>query len=541
MFFCFLKSTAGKRVSKPVTHALLSFVCFLITVSVSLLLTSESRALTCPTLSKWDVVVVQNVGTEEMEGAGLNVRRVHTTKDNIPKGQVYDGTTGTIMSEPVHGPRYIWYYVKWDTRPAIEGWSVGIYAGTKVISTTLEAHQKNELVEALFKLEPGEADTRTRHDYNDYECEWPGHPYDGGHAGWDVVIDREYPEEDLYFYPLLGGELIQDGEDEYNTIAVYNSEHDITVLYLHADEVLVSKSNPNIDLDEPLGTQGNTSPDEIGDHVHIEIRLTAREQASAGAGASQSTPWPNIPPISKLYEARQLYEAERPDRGGGTATPEADVNNDNRVDILDLFFVWAYIGRKADAFPPADVNGDGDIDKEDIVAVAENLDEPEIGAPAVFSHSQIGGVTIREGHAYIGDMALSRDMVQQWLSITREADGNSLVLKRSIVMLESILSRITPNKTLLFSNYPNPFNPETWIPYQLSEPAEVTLRIYAVSGEVVRTLDLGHQAIGNYINRSRAAYWDGRNLLGEPVASGVYFYTLTAGDFTATRKMLIRK
>ena len=96
-------------------------------------------------------------------------------------------------------------------------------------------------------------------------------------------------------------------------------------------------------------------------------------------------------------------------------------------------------------------------------------------------------------------------------------------------------------QNVLLANYPNPFNPETWIPYQLSEPADVSVSIYSVNGHLIRTLALGHQAAGVYRNRSRAAYWDGRNELGERVASGLYFYTLTAGDFTATRKMLIRK
>ena len=98
-----------------------------------------------------------------------------------------------------------------------------------------------------------------------------------------------------------------------------------------------------------------------------------------------------------------------------------------------------------------------------------------------------------------------------------------------------------PDKNALLPNYPNPFNPETWIPYQLSAAADVTVSIHSVAGKLVRTLTLGHQAAGIYRNRSRAVYWDGRNQLGEPVASGLYFYTLTAGDFTATRKMLIRK
>ena len=100
---------------------------------------------------------------------------------------------------------------------------------------------------------------------------------------------------------------------------------------------------------------------------------------------------------------------------------------------------------------------------------------------------------------------------------------------------------IPPETTVLLVNYPNPFNPETWIPYQLSAPAAVTVNIYDMKGALIRTLTIGHQAAGYYTDRNRAVYWDGRNGVGEPVASGVYFYTLTAGDFTATRKLLIRK
>ena len=100
---------------------------------------------------------------------------------------------------------------------------------------------------------------------------------------------------------------------------------------------------------------------------------------------------------------------------------------------------------------------------------------------------------------------------------------------------------VVPNKTALLANYPNPFNPETYIPYQLEAAADVTLRIYAVDGQIVRTLALGHRGAGIYMERERAAYWDGRNAVGESMASGVYFYTLTAGDFMATRKLLIRK
>ena len=98
-----------------------------------------------------------------------------------------------------------------------------------------------------------------------------------------------------------------------------------------------------------------------------------------------------------------------------------------------------------------------------------------------------------------------------------------------------------PGTTVLLQNYPNPFNPETWIPYQLSEAAVVTITIYDVAGKVVRALDLGHQAAGFYQSRSQAAYWDGRNNLNERVASGIYFYHIQAGEFSATRRMLILK
>ncbi len=131
--------------------------------------------------------------------------------------------------------------------------------------------------------------------------------------------------------------------------------------------------------------------------------------------------------------------------------------------------------------------------------------------------------------------------VQHLLTQAREMSLTDPAYLRGIAVLEQLLAQLVPTETALLSNYPNPFNPETWIPYQLAKPADVTLRIYAANGVLVRTLALGHQPAGIYKSRSRAAYWDGKNDVGEPVASGIYFYTLTAGDFAATRKMLIMK
>ena len=98
-----------------------------------------------------------------------------------------------------------------------------------------------------------------------------------------------------------------------------------------------------------------------------------------------------------------------------------------------------------------------------------------------------------------------------------------------------------PKRTVLLPNYPNPFNPDTWIPFALAEEADVTIRIYDSLGRLVRTIKLGHLRPGYYTTRDRAAYWDGRNELGERVASGVYFYELRAGSFAKVRRMVILK
>ena len=98
-----------------------------------------------------------------------------------------------------------------------------------------------------------------------------------------------------------------------------------------------------------------------------------------------------------------------------------------------------------------------------------------------------------------------------------------------------------PKFSKLLQNYSNPFNPDTWIPYQLSEDTDVTIKIYNVTGQLVRTLNLGHRSAGYYFGKEKAAYWDGRDSLRQSAASGVYFYTLQAGEFKATRKMVIVK
>ena len=137
--------------------------------------------------------------------------------------------------------------------------------------------------------------------------------------------------------------------------------------------------------------------------------------------------------------------------------------------------------------------------------------------------------------------SLTEAEVRSWLTQAQGLDFMDLRLRRGVRFLEHLLAALTPKETGLLPNYPNPFNPETWIPYHLAHASDVILTIYDTTGVMVRQLDLGHQLAGFYTARNRAAHWDGRNKLGEFVASGLYFYTLTAGDFTATRKMSICK
>ena len=202
---------------------------------------------------------------------------------------------------------------------------------------------------------------------------------------------------------------------------------------------------------------------------------------------------------------------------------KGDVNSDGTVNIADLVLVASNLGETGQN--AADVNGDGVVNIADLVLVAGALGN-STAAPSL--------------HPRTLEM-LTATEVKQWLFAAQRLDLTDTTSQRGILFLQQLLITLTPKETALLANYPNPFNPETWIPYHLAKDTDVTLHIYTVNGALVRTLALGHQAAGMYQNRSRAAYWNGRNAFGESVASGVYFYTLTAGDFTATRKMLIRK
>ena len=201
-----------------------------------------------------------------------------------------------------------------------------------------------------------------------------------------------------------------------------------------------------------------------------------------------------------------------------------DVNGDGIVDLEDMNVAAGRVGQRDEN--TADMNGDGVVDGADLLLIAAAIEQAN-AAPSLHPESVAEVFTATEVH--------------HWLRLARQVDLTDPMHQKGFLFLEQLSAILTPKETIVLPNYPNPFNPETWIPYHLSKPASVTVSIYAADGKLIRRLWVGHQSAGIYESRSCAVYWDGRNDLGEPVASGVYFYTLTAGDFTATRKLLIRK
>jgi len=223
--------------------------------------------------------------------------------------------------------------------------------------------------------------------------------------------------------------------------------------------------------------------------------------------------------------------------------PKQDVDRNGLVDVRDLVIVASSLGKvgKVNINPRADLNDDGIVTILDLVLVTQHATWGKNVTPAKVrnANDQIGGAPLiaRTGQP----AARLSQTIQGWIARAQVEDDGSAIFGRGIANLKALLASRIPSETKLLLNYPNPFNPETWIPYQLAESADVTVTIHSVNGRLIRTLAFGHQAAGVYQRKNEAAYWDGRNEFGEQVASGLYFYTLTAGNFSATAKMLVRK
>ena len=207
------------------------------------------------------------------------------------------------------------------------------------------------------------------------------------------------------------------------------------------------------------------------------------------------------------------------------ASKKYDVNGDGTVDSKDVDAIIVAVAAKiTDA--KYDVNGDGTVDINDVVAVSANQDTGAAAAPALLG-TQLSSVQI--------------DRLQEQIDLLIASNDRSPDTMRLLIYLQQLIATARPEKTQLLANYPNPFNPETWIPYELATDTDVRITIYNTQGVVIRTLALGHQSAGYYTGRDRAAYWDGRNALGEQVASGIYFYQFETDEMSSMRKMVILK
>ena len=210
-----------------------------------------------------------------------------------------------------------------------------------------------------------------------------------------------------------------------------------------------------------------------------------------------------------------------------------------------------------------------DIDVLDMVAVAQHLASPQLAAlltvqgdvrpapdeeynPDVDRNGAVDVDDLILVSNHFGEVYNDSDADQQ-LSLRTEARRaydminaapyNSPAIRKFKAHLKRLLamdrSTSLPMSSDLLPNYPNPFNPDTWIPYHLARSSDVAIGIYSITGQLIRTLNLGHKEPGFYTSKDKAAHWDGKNASGEGLASGLYFYIMRAGDFTATRKMLL--
>ena len=265
----------------------------------------------------------------------------------------------------------------------------------------------------------------------------------------------------------------------------------------------------------------------------VELAATALAGVSNGDGTLATITFevmavkPSTLTLSEPLFADDQGNTFLPRVEGGEITepPElkGDVNADGVVNIQDLVLVASSFGKTGQN--SADINADGVVNIADLVLVAGAL-----GATAAAPSIQAESLKL-----------LTAADVRQWLSQAHRLNSSHVDYQRGLLVLEQLLTALAPKETLLLPNYPNPFNPETWIPYQLAKSGDVKITIYDARGIVVRRLELGYRQAGYYTNRSRSAYWDGCNGLGEHVASGLYFYHLQAEGVSLLRKMVTLK
>ena len=220
------------------------------------------------------------------------------------------------------------------------------------------------------------------------------------------------------------------------------------------------------------------------------------------------------------------------------AADPCDVNLDGTVDIFDLVPVVQHLKQIEFENPRLDVNSDDIIDLLDLILVGQCFDHPK-GAPAVLVTNEPMIISKPElAFQLVG-------MIDGWIQEAQQMAVNPIVkavgFEEGVLILQRIKDQLRPSETVLLANYPNPFNPETWIPYRLSQPGDVTIMIYDVDGLLIRRLDHGPQPAGYHEHKGQAVYWNGKTETGEIAASGTYFYTIKTNHYHQTRKMLVLK
>ncbi|RKU06740.1 hypothetical protein C6501_18410 [Candidatus Poribacteria bacterium] len=245
--------------------------------------------------------------------------------------------------------------------------------------------------------------------------------------------------------------------------------------------------------------------------------------------------------LQKLTDIKVNQVLHVIEKGIQTQLP-GDVNQDGQVDILDLLVVISHFGESPPANERIDANKDGEVNLDDVVWIIQIIEgnQNNTAAPSQKDQSVVISSTMLNRFPSLTENDIEL-LYAFYLKIEEIQDDST-----PIELVKQFLKRLlmpgnSPMKTQLHANYPNPFNPETWIPYQLAEDAEITIRIYDTSGKIVRTIFSGHQASGYYISRSKAAYWDGQNEFGEAVASGVYIYELVTPKSKLTKRLVVLK
>jgi hypothetical protein len=264
----------------------------------------------------------------------------------------------------------------------------------------------------------------------------------------------------------------------------------------------------------------------------------------------------NISASEYLIRGQQVeIEPDRTIKLDFTALPAlevwpGDTNNDERVSILDILPIGRFWNKEGDRREPqgeewgmglttyekwdpreaafADGDGNGIVDEQDVIAIVKNWNPEAILAPEPIESLRL-----------LADKDMLDKYRRMYQVVIGLEDGEGAIELKTA--LGKLICELIPKRSALLANYPNPFNPETWIPFILAESGEVEIKIYNVAGRMVRMLTLGRMEEGYYVQKDKAAYWDGRNEMSEQVASGVYFYAIRVGDFASARKMLVIK